>query len=264
MRVAGRIAVVTGASSGIGRATAARLAAEGATVVAVARREPQLQALVEELHGRGLTAGYIVADVADREAVASANARVLAEHGRVDVLVNNAGIGLHRAFADCSLDEIERCMQVNFMGAVYWMKAVLPAMTRAGSGSIVNVASAAGAMPYTWEAVYSASKAALIALSEATAPELGRKGIHVAWVNPGLVRTEIFTEESLRHLPAIARRSWLTPERLAAGILDVIEHERPGASIPRTLGVTSLVRHVTPPLFRLGLRRVYESSLRRD
>ena len=260
MLIAGSVAVVTGAASGIGRATAADLTSRGAVVVAVARREALLASLVAE---RG-AASYQVCDVADGDAVAAAAAQVLAEHGRIDVLVNNAGAPLHRAFLASSVAELERVMQVNYMGTVHWMQAVVPAMAARGRGVVVNVASTAGAVPWTWEAGYSASKAAVIALTEAVAPELDRAGVHCGWVNPGLVRTEIFSEEALRHVPPGVLRSFQEPAAVARAIAGVIEHERAGVTVPRMMGLPPLVRHLLPRLYRGGLRRTYEGTLRRD
>jgi len=260
--IRGALAVVTGASSGIGRATAVELAARGATVVAVARREELLREVVAEIGGA--RASYLVCDVADSDAVSRAADRVLAEHGRIDVLVNNAGTPLHRAFMDCSVAELGRVMQVNYMGTVHWMRAALPAMVARGRGAVVNVASTAGAVPWTWEAGYSASKAAVIALTEAVAPELARAGVHCGWVNPGLVRTEIFSEEALRHVPPGVQRSFLEPAAVARAIAGVVEHERAGVTVPRVMGLPPLVRSLLPRFYRGGLRRTYEGTLRRD
>lgn len=264
MNVAGSVAVVTGASSGIGRQTALDLAAAGASVVAVARREERLRELEEELRGRGTPGGYVVCDVADRSQVEAAARRVLDEHGHIDILVNNAGSPLHKAFVDCSVEELERVMQVNYMGTIYWMKAALPQMMAQHRGSIVNIASMAGAVPWTWEAGYAASKAAVIALCEATAPELHRYGVHICWVNPGLVRTEIFTEAALRHLPKGSERTWVEPPAVSKAIIDCIERERPGVTVPKYMAMSALLRHVAPRPFRAGMRRTYESTLRHD
>jgi short-subunit dehydrogenase len=261
VQIRGAVAVVTGASSGIGAATASELAGRGARVVLVARREQRLRELAERI-GRG--ASYIVCDVADAAQVQQAAAQVLAEHGQIDVLVNNAGTPLHRAFAATSDDDMERVMRVNYMGTVRWMHAVLPAMAARRRGSIVNVASAAGAAPWTWEAGYSASKAAVIALTEAVAPELAQQGVHCGWVNPGLVRTEIFSEESLRHVPPRVRRSFMEPPVVARAIAGAIEHQRAGVSVPRAIGFPPMVRLLLPRLYRMGLRRTYEATLERD
>jgi short-subunit dehydrogenase len=264
MRLDGAVALVTGASSGIGRATALDLAAAGATVVGVARREPLLRDLAAEMARRGTPGETAVCDVTDAAAVERAVAGVVERHGRVDVLVNNAGVGLHRALRDCTVADLERVMRVNYLGAAACLLAVLPHMTARRRGVVVNVASIAGAIPWAWEAGYSASKAALIALSEASAPELARLGVHVCWVNPGVVRTDIFTAEAIRHLPPSAARTRLEPGRVSAAILDAVRRERASVIVPRSLAVAAVLRSVLPGPFRAGVRRTYEATLRRD
>jgi short-subunit dehydrogenase len=261
VRVSGAVAVVTGASSGIGAATAAELARRGAHVVAVARREDRLRTLVESLGG---SASYLVCDVGDDASVSAAAARVLADHGHIDLLVNNAGTPLHRALLSTSVADAARVMGVNYLGMLRWMQAALPSMVGRGRGSIVNVASAAGAAPWTWEAAYSASKAAVIALTEAAAPELAQHGVHCAWVNPGLVRTEIFSDEAMRHVPPRVRRTFMEPAVVARAICALVEREGAGVSVPRAIGFPPLVRQLLPRLYRAGLRRTYEATLRRD
>jgi uncharacterized protein len=264
VRLEGAVALVTGASSGIGRATALDLAAAGATVVALARREPLLAGLVEEIGRRGGRGEAAVCDVTDAAGVGAAVAGTVERHGRVDVLVNNAGVGLHRALLDCTVDDLERVMRVNYLGAATCLLAVLPHMTARRRGVVVNVASIAGAIPWTWEAGYSASKAALLALTEAAAPELARKGVHLCWVNPGVVRTDLFTPEALRHLPPSASRTWLEPVRVSAVIVDTVRRERAGVTVPRSLAAAAALRHLLPGPFRAGVRRTYEGTLRRD
>jgi len=261
VRISGAVAVVTGASSGIGEATAVELARRGARVVGVARREERLRSLVERIGGG---ASYAVCDVASDAEVSDAASRVLDRHGHIDLLVNNAGTPLHRAFLDTGVADVARVMEVNYLGQVRWMKAALPSMVERGRGSIVNVASAAGAAPWTWEAAYSASKAAVIALTEAVAPELARQGVHCAWVNPGLVRTEIFSDEALRHVPPRVRRSFMEPERVARAICALVEREGAAVSVPRAIGLPPLVRQLLPRAYRAGLRRTYEATLKRD
>jgi len=264
MKISGSVAVVTGASSGIGWQTALDLGAAGATVIAVARREQRLVQLDEELRRLGAQSSHIVCDVGRRDQVEAAASRVLDDHGRIDIVVNNAGQPLHRSFAECTVEDLERVMHVNYMGTVYWIKAVLPAMRARRQGSIINIASMAGAVPWVWEAGYSASKAAVIALTEAIAPEVRRDGIHVCWINPGLVRTEIFSEDALRHLPPSSRRTWLEPKVLSRAIIRAIEGERAGMTVPRAMAFAGVFRHVAPPLFRLGIRKTYEGTLKRD
>jgi short-subunit dehydrogenase len=261
VRISGSVAVVTGASSGIGAATAVELVHRGAIVVAAARRESRLQSVIAPL---GDAASYVVCDVSSDESVLTATRHVLDRHGRIDLLVNNAGTPLHRAFLDTPLAEMAHVMDVNWTGQLRWMKAALPSMVANGRGSVVNVASAAGLAPWTWEAAYSASKAAVIALTEAVAPELARAGVHCAWVAPGLVRTEIFSEEAMRHVPPRVRRSFMEPSVVAAAICDLVEREGAGVSVPRAIGFPPVVRQLLPRLYRTGLRRTYEATLRRD
>jgi NAD(P)-dependent dehydrogenase (short-subunit alcohol dehydrogenase family) len=119
-------------------------------------------------------------------------------------------------------------------------------------------------VPWAWEAGYSASKAALIALTEAAAPEMARHGVHLCWVNPGLVRTAIFSEEAIRHLPPSAARTWMEPGVVSAAIVDAVVRERPSVTLPRSLAVAAALRHLLPGPFRAGVRRTYEGTLRRD
>jgi short-subunit dehydrogenase len=263
MRLEGAVARVTGASSGIGRATALDLAGAGATVVALARREPLLRELVEEMERRRTPGEMAVCDVTDATAVAATVAAVVGHHGRLDVLVNNAGIALHRALLECTAEDLAEVMRVNYLGAAHCMLEALPHMAARGLGVVVNVASIAGAVPWAWEAGYSASKAALIALTEAAAPELRRRGVHLCWVNPGVVRTDLFTPEALRHLPPSAARTWLEPERVSAAIVDAVRRERASVTVPRSLAVAAALRSVLPGPFRAGMRRTYEATLRR-
>lgn len=264
MRLEGAVALVTGASSGIGRATALDLAGAGATVVGLARREHLLRELAAELAARGTPGGVVACDVADTLAAEAAVAGVVAEHGRVDVLVNVAGIGLHRALLDCGAGDLERVMRVNYLGAAACMLAVLPGMVARRRGVVVNVASIAGAVPWAWEAGYSASKAALIALTEAAATEMARHGVHLCWVSPGLVRTGIFTGEAIRHLPPSAARTWMEPGVVSAAIVDAVVRERASVTLPRALAAAAALRHLLPGPFRAGVRRTYELTLRRE
>jgi NAD(P)-dependent dehydrogenase (short-subunit alcohol dehydrogenase family) len=262
MRLEGAVALVTGASSGIGRATALDLAGAGATVTGLARREPELRDLVAEMAERRTPGDMVVCDVTDPAAVERAVAAVVDRHGRVDVLVNNAGVALHRALLDCDPGDLERVMRVNYLGAATCMLAVLPGMAARRRGVVVNVASIAAAVPWTWEAGYSASKAALVALTEAAAPELRRHGVHLCWVSPGVVRTGLFTPAALRHLPPSAARTWLAPGEVSAAIVDAVVRERASVTLPRSLAVAAALRHLLPGPFRAGVRRTYEATLR--
>jgi len=150
-------AVVTGASSGIGRALALRMAAAGARVALVARRAERLETLAAEIRRQGGDALVLTCDVADREQVFDAARRAVDHFGGVDLLVNNAGYGHHRSFLDWDLDDVERMMRVNYFGAVYWTKAVLPHMVERGRGWLVFMASVAGKLGVPEEGAYAAA-----------------------------------------------------------------------------------------------------------
>jgi len=188
----GRIAVVTGASSGIGEATARALAAGGATVALLARRADRIAALARELP----SALAIAADVTDRASLRAAAERIALEVGRVDVLVNNAGVMLLSRFEDRLEEEWRRMVEVNLLGAMTATAVFLDAL-RAGGGDIVNVSSVAGRKVRPTGAVYSATKWGLGGWSEGLRQELLADRVRVVLVEPGATRTELATHISV-------------------------------------------------------------------
>lgn len=207
-----RIAVITGASSGIGEALARRLAADGWHCVLVARREDRLRALAAEVGGE-----YQVCDVADREAVARAAAAIVARHPAVHLLVNNAGIPGRATFITSTPEQIESVTAVNYLGGVWLLRALLPALERATPSSVVNVASVAGTVAVPTSGPYSASKSAQIAFSRAVCAELKPMGIRVLTVMPGFVETEGFPQRGF--LPGLMSRLVVDPDYIARRIV---------------------------------------------
>jgi NADP-dependent 3-hydroxy acid dehydrogenase YdfG len=175
----GSVAVVTGASAGIGWATAAAFAREGARVVVAARREERLNELVQEIGNRGGMAVPVVCDVGDWAQVQALAERTRQEFGRCDVLVNNAGVPGGGWFADMSMEKAEQVTRINYLGVLYGTKAFLPMMLEAGRGHVVNVASLAGRFAVPGSAVYSASKHAVVAFSESLNSTMKPHGILV-------------------------------------------------------------------------------------
>jgi short-subunit dehydrogenase len=251
MDLRGAVAVVTGASAGIGRATAVALAAEGASVVVAARREPLLRELAGQITERGGKALSVPCDVTSWEQVDDLRGRVEDAFGRCDVLVNNAGVPGGGRFADLSLEQVERVIRTNYMGVVYCTKAFLPLMLAAGKGHVVNVASLAGLFPVPGSAVYSSTKHAVVAFSEALYFELASRGVLVTSVNPGLVRTEGFPQRE--RTPGLRVMS---PPEVASAIVEVVRSGRgPQRSVPRWLAAFQSIRILAPPLYRFGVRR---------
>ena len=219
MHVDGRAVIITGASSGIGRETAREFARRRAHVVLAARDRDRLEELARELSdfpGRRLV---VPTDVTDRLAVEALVRRTVEEFDAVDVLVNNAGVGLFAPIAGGSPDNMHHLFNVNFWGAVQCIQAAVPYMRRQRRGHIVNVSSVAGKVAPPYLGIYSATKFALTAVSGALRSELAGTGVHVSTVYPGLTETsfqdrmlrEVDLPEPPRYLPsasagAVARR----------------------------------------------------------
>ena len=190
------VALVTGASSGIGQA-AARTLAEGAAVALAARRGDRLQELAGEIADASGTALPIEADVSDREQAEAAVARTAEELGRLDVLVNNAGVMLLGPIAEAPLEEWERMVQVNLLGLLYTARAALPHLLAAAErdprkvADLVNISSVAGRQARKGSGVYNATKHGVGAFSEALRQEVTRKHVRVSLVEPGAVATEL-------------------------------------------------------------------------
>ncbi|WP_157248316.1 SDR family oxidoreductase [Nonomuraea typhae] len=190
----GRTAIVTGASSGIGAATATLLAARGARVALLARREERLTGLVQEIKQAGGEAIAAAADVAGSASVATAVERVLGVFGGVDLVVNNAGIMLPAPAEQADLADWESQIDVNVTGALRVVHALTPSLLRAaatGPADLINISSIASHVPFPSFAAYTASKAAVTHLSATLRAELGGRGVRVTAVEPGIVATEL-------------------------------------------------------------------------
>lgn len=224
MRIAGRTAIVTGASSGIGRETARALAAKGASVVLASRNRAKLEDVAIDLvhlPGRTLVAPT---DVTDRLAVEALVRRTVEEFGSLDILVNNAGSGLYAPIATGSIENMRRLFEVNFWGAIQCIQAAVPYMQSQRRGHIVNVSSIAGRFSPPYMGAYAATKHALRAVSDALRNELAAAGIGVSTIYPGLTQTsftEAMTQEvPVPHIPPVVR--FVPPKAVADRILSAI------------------------------------------
>jgi NADP-dependent 3-hydroxy acid dehydrogenase YdfG len=187
----GRVAAVTGASSGIGAATARALAGAGAAVALGARRRDRLESLVEEIVGEGGRAVAIEVDVADEAAASAFIAGAKGELGRLDILVNNAGVMLLGPIEGANTDDWRRMIDVNVLGLLYCTHAALPLMREGGGGHIVNVSSTAGRLAAAGAGVYNFTKYGVTGFSEALRQEALHSDIRVTCVEPGFVDTEL-------------------------------------------------------------------------
>ncbi|WP_369137866.1 SDR family NAD(P)-dependent oxidoreductase [Modestobacter versicolor] len=189
--LAGKVALVTGASSGIGEATAVALAEAGAAVAVGARRRDRLEALAGRLRAGGATVLELDLDVTDERACAAAVARTREELGGLDVLVNNAGVMLLGTIVGADTEDWRRMVQTNVMGVLYMTHAAIDGMVEQGSGDVVNLSSVAGRVARKGAGVYNASKWAVNAFSESLRQEVTGRGVRIGLVEPGAVATEL-------------------------------------------------------------------------
>ncbi len=225
-----QVVIVTGASSGIGRITAKAFAERGATVVAVARREPLLQELVETCRKTSPNTMYLCGDLTDRTFAEHVIDESVARFGRLDVLVNNAGVSKHKQIYHASADEAEWVMRVNYLSPMWMTFAAIPHMLRASAGTIVNVSSMGGRIAPRRETLYAATKGALNSFSLGLSGDLEGSGIHVALILPGAIDTEIWKKED-EPVGFVGKK--YPPELVARAILEAIEHKKREVVVPR-------------------------------
>ncbi len=250
----GRVAVVTGASSGIGEATTRLLAERGWHCVLVARREEVLRSLAAE------TGGEIeVCDVGDRAAVRRTTSRILARHPSVDLLVNSAGFLAQGTFVDAPLELVERALAVNYLGGVWTTRGLLDGLREAvrarGRAHVVTIASIGGAIVFSPAAPYSASKHAQVAFSRSLRAALHGTGIEVHTIMPGFVTTPGFPHPKV-FATRLGRRFVVGPERVATEVLAAVEHGKPEVVIPWfPYGLGAIAQALAPTLTARVLRR---------
>lgn len=246
--------VITGASSGIGRRTALDVAAAGATVCVAARREERLTSLVAEMEGSGHS--YHVTDVSDRAQVKALAAHVAEKHGRVDVLVNNAGVIGPSGFKGAdAISDVEALMATNFFGAVYCTGEFLDLLERSAPSSVVNVTSVAGRIAAPGKPAYTASKFALVGWSETLASSLRSRGIHVASVEPGFVPTEGFPQTGMVKDPMM-KRILGTDEMVSRAIQDAVRHRKAQRVVPRFYYLAQFPQLAAPRLWRMAIAKM--------
>jgi len=262
MNLQGKVALVTGASSGIGEAIAVALAQAGATLVLTARDETRLAA-VQQRCGAG--AWTFKADVADEMQVVTLAAAVHARHPAVDILVNNAGVVMSGLLVDVEPGDWKRLHDINVMGVVHGCRAFVPRMIERGGGHVVNMASVAGIVGAYGMSTYAATKFAVVGLSEALRFELKRHGIGVSAICPGYVDTPIAAKvkvvgkmDNERTRAAIDKefkQNSVTPDVVAAQTLQAIRRNRALVTVGRDASLARWMKRISPALLERALER---------
>lgn len=268
---AGKVAVVTGAASGIGQALARDFAARGCRLAISDVNADGLATLADELRRGGATVMAQRLDVADQAAVFAWADRVVAEQGGADFVVNNAGVALVGPINSLPVKDIEWLMGINFWGVVYGTKAFLPHMLGKGSGSIINISSVFGLIGVPGQGAYCAAKFAVRGFTETLRQEVAGTGVHVGCVHPGGIRTNIAAAARTIELPpgaesaqAMARRfeevARTTPAQAAATIIRGIERRSPRILIGADARVISAIARLLPVSYTGLIRRALASA----
>lgn len=253
----GKIAVVTGASSGIGRAIAVTLADRGATVIGLARRRELLDELADELARTSPGSATKVCDVADTASYREVLGGIESERGRIDILVNDAGIDIDLPALGDGEETVRRVFDVNFFGTVAGTLAVLPGMVQRGTGAVVNVSSDVARAPEPGQGAYAASKAAVSAFTESIAHEVGPRGVFVHILYPGWVPTAMGLGpggpgDGGSLPPKLVRR---TAEGVAALVADRIGGPKTDINAAALPLLAPIARTVAPVPYQWAMRR---------
>jgi NAD(P)-dependent dehydrogenase (short-subunit alcohol dehydrogenase family) len=265
------VAVVTGAGSGIGRGLARQLAAAGSALALADVDEAGLQQTAASLSERGVSLTTHIVDVVDESAMRGFAKDVAAQHGRLTLLINNAGVALHGRFEEISLDDFRWLMGINFWGVVYGVKYFLPLLKKEPRAHIVNISSVFGIVAPVGQTAYSASKFAVRGFTEALRHELEGTPVFVSCVHPGGIRTPIARRARLgANTPpavrdeAVARFDRLTPtmpDAAAARILQGVERREPRILIGRDARGIDVLQRLRPASYwKMLARRVQEPA----
>ncbi|HLJ75353.1 MAG TPA: SDR family NAD(P)-dependent oxidoreductase [Thermoanaerobaculia bacterium] len=249
----GKNVVITGASSGIGRATALEFGRRGANLVIAARRGELLDEVARLCREHSVNCTTVVADVSSRNDCK----RLIDSAGAIDILVNNAGFAVFDAIENANPDDLEAMIRSNYLGAVWCTQAALPQMLDRGDGTIINVASIAGLMGYARMGGYCATKFAMIGFTEALRDEVIGRGVRVAMVCPGTTETNFFANAERGKMPAASRLILaIKPEKVANAICDSAVDGRYRRILPFMAAIYMRFKEISPRFAHLLMRRV--------
>ena len=242
-----KVALITGGSSGIGKSTALELAKEGCKVIIISKTKSKLLNALTEIKTYDQEASAVVCDVRNYDQVEKAVSGIISKYKRIDILINSAGIAIRRSFKNTSLDELKDTIDTNLLGTIFVIKAVLPYMIRENNGFIVNIGSIAGLIAIPELSIYSASKFAVVGLSQALSYELKKYNIHVSMINPAGTDTPIFNHESWQ--TDTSKEKLMSPEYVAEQIVLAIKKNKPNVVLPFSHKIKTASKRIFPGIY---------------
>lgn len=257
-----KIIVITGASSGIGEASAIMFAKKKANVILVSRKKEKLIQVKNKISKFQINSLVCPCDVSKKEEVEKMKDKILEKFGRVDVLVNNAGFAIYGSILDLTIEEIEDQMKTNYFGMVYCIKNFLPTMLKQKSGHIVNVASVAASFGLPGIASYCASKFAMLGFSEGLRHELHNSGVGVTVVSPIMVKTNFFDHPSFENMPKFFTS--LSPQTVAKAVMRAAYSPRLEIIVPSVVRGAVWVKHTMPYLVNPIISSAFRKQLKKS
>jgi short-subunit dehydrogenase len=255
-----KVVLITGASSGIGKQLASDFAVRGAIVAGCGRSITRLKETLKDVRRISPSSAMIGCDVSDAEQVRVMVAQILADYGKIDILINNAGVGMRKPFFETELEIVEEIIRVNFLGAAYCAHAVLPSMIARRSGHIVNISSGAGKIGTLNMGAYCGSKFALNGWSESLYHELNTLGINVSVICAGPVRTG-FNRNFRDTEPKSSPHMMVTADVVSCEVIKAIEKNKFEVVTPRWLALVCALKRHMPNLFRVFAQRKFRQYM---
>lgn len=263
MKFKEKIVLITGASSGIGHASAVQFAKKGAKLILIARNKEKLNQVSEDLKKYNVSTFAYECDVSDKLQVNKISKIILDRFGSIDILVNNAGFAVYGSVSNLTIEEIESQMETNYFGMIYFVKNFLPSMLAKKSGHIVNVASVAASFGLPGIASYCASKFAMLGFSEGLKHELKGTGVNITVVSPIMVRTNFFNHPSFKNMPKYSPTS-LSPETVAKAILRASNSPRLEIIVPGFVRGAVWIKNTIPYLINPVLALSFNKQLKKS
>jgi len=261
MNFKNKVVVITGASSGIGEASAEQFAKKGANLVLVARRKEKLEQVEKKLAKYSIKTLIQVCDVSDKEQVKQMSEKVIETFSKIDILVNNAGFVIYGKIKELSIEDIESQMKTNYFGTIYCTKLFLPYLLKQNSGHIVNVASVGGSFSVPGITSYCATKFAMLGFSEGLHHELHGTNVGITAVSPIMVRTRLFDHSSFKKFTKHATGISLSSETVANAIIKAANSSRSEIVVPSVVRIAIWFKQTFPFFINPIIGSVFRKQL---